>query len=105
MERITVEKTISDSGRVEFLINGTETNDLLSRELTGTTYEGNIGIFNLNDDDGDTFTFGDFKQYIKFPRLETTYSVEEIASVLAERIKTNPSILFEDKMEGFVFNL
>jgi hypothetical protein len=87
MERITIEKTVSESGRVEILINEQEMSDLLSRELTGTTYEGNIGIFNVNDNDGDTFTFGDFTKYINLPYLDLKQPVEKIADVIAQRIK------------------
>jgi hypothetical protein len=86
MERITVEKTVSDSGRIEIFIDGLPTNDATSRALTGTTYEENKGIFTL-DEDGDNFTFGDFKQYISLPMLDFTWTAEKITDRIAERIK------------------
>ena len=79
-----LKKDVSNDGIINIKINGMDLDNKLSRLLTGTTYEGDEGIFTPT---GDIFYFGVFKKSFCFnTKLDLKAPAKDIANVLNYRI-------------------
>ena len=78
-------KTVNDEGDIDITLGGKPLDFELSRKLTGTTDEKDVGIFISCGEE--CFTFGAFQNVIYFPKgLDLRWDSEEIAEEISARI-------------------